>query len=164
MRMARASCARLVLTNVAFVVGCSMADVNEDVDSWFNPPPSELRNAVFRQGLKLGEDRCRSILEEKRSYAVGLLTDVSVVKLTKAEAARLTGASQSIIEAGQPYLIRGLYRNLATGRFYVYVLGTTVVVHHGSLVSGRVEMKRTALLVLLDEQPKKVFVYCSTAR
>jgi len=61
----------------------------------------------------------------------------------------------------KPYLVRGVYLNRITGRFLVYLLGDQVRVHHGSMGSRAVPMKRQALVVQLEAAPKEIYVTLS---
>ena len=94
----------------------------------------------------------------KRSWS-----DVSIIELSRQEAAEFTGGAPEEVPNTQPYLVRALYLNRETGRFSAYLAQDQLVVHHDSLGSSAVPMKRQALVLQLGRVPVKVFVSCSMA-
>jgi hypothetical protein len=104
------------------------------------------------------------VIESKEFNAERLLQDVSSVELTSQQAVEFIGKALPHVPGTKPYLTRGLYLNRGTGRFSVYVLADQLVIHHGSLGSSAVPMKRQALVLQLEQSPVEVFVYCSMAK
>jgi hypothetical protein len=104
------------------------------------------------------------VTESKEPDAERLLQDGSIVELTDQEAVELIGKVLPDALGTKPYLTRGLYLNRGTGRFSVYILEDQLVVHHGSLGSSPVAMKRQALVLQLEQSPAEVFVTCSIAK
>jgi len=129
-------------------------------DSWYNPPPE---GTPGRQWSELDRTRIHEVTESKEPDAERLLQDASIVELTDQEAVELIGKALPDAPGTKPYLTRGLYLNRGTGRFSVYILEDQLVVHHGSLGSSAVPMKRQALVLQLEQSPVEVFVICSMA-
>jgi len=131
-------------------------------DPWYSLPPKELRK--LSEWEKLDESRYREVLASKMPEAEALLQDVSYVELTEQQAADLVDKPLADIPGTKPYLVRGVYLNRITGRFFIYRLGDRVRVHHGSTGKKAVPMKRQALVVRLEQPPQELYVTCSMIR
>jgi hypothetical protein len=143
------------------LTSCSQQRAWTTEDSWYNPPPSE--SPLYWTWPELDRTRIYEVTESKEPDAERLLQDASIVALTDQEAIELIGKALPDAPGTKPYLTRGLYLNRGTGRFSVYILEDQLVVHHGSLGSSPVPMKRQALVIQLEQSPVEVFVTCSMA-
>jgi hypothetical protein len=63
----------------------------------------------------------------------------------------------------KPYLVRGLVLQEATGGFSVFQEGSTLWVSHGCLGGGPTSMKRRPIIILLEQEPKVVYLSVSMA-
>jgi hypothetical protein len=101
------------------------------------------------------------VRDELLSKAQSLLVDFGVKRISAEEAAEYAGRQ---LPAGAVYvLLRGIALNEGTGGFDVTVQGDSVSVHHGSLGRRPVPMLRRAIVAVLPEFPKTVYVSCSMA-
>jgi hypothetical protein len=144
------------------LISCSQQRAGAAEDLWYKPPPSE--SPLYWTWPELDRTRIHEVTESKEPDAERLLQDASIVELTDQEAVELIGKALADAPGTKPYLTRGLYLNRGTGRFSVYVLEDQLVVHHGSLGSSAVPMKRQALVLQLEQSPAEVFVTCSMAK
>jgi hypothetical protein len=131
-------------------------------DPWYKAPPSA--DPPYWSWPELDRTRIHEVIESKQPDAEQLLQDVSSVELTSQQAAEFIGEALPEVPGTKPYLTRGVYLSRGTGRFSAYILADQLVVHHGSLGSGNVPMKRQALVLQLEQSPVEVFVTCSMAK
>lgn len=143
------------------VTSCGRQQAWTDQDSWYTGPPS--REEPYWSSPELDRSRVHEVLESREAEAEALLQDVPATALTDGQAADLIGQPLPDVPGTTPYLVRGLYLNRGTGQFLVYVSGERLTVHHASMGSRTVPMKRQALVLQLEQSPEEVFVFCSMA-
>ena len=129
-------------------------------DSWHAPPPPpypfQCESLPAGQFVEVGSDafaRYASALEQSPAVALEL-----------GEVAGIAPTGFVVPLQGNPYLLRALFLNHATGRFGVCVSRSSVLVSHGSLGASPVPMRRSALLAFLETPPAQVYVSVSMAR
>ena len=140
---------------------CSARRSSTAEDSWYTGLPTE--SPLNRTCPELDPARIHEVTEASEPLAEQLLQDVSIVALTAEEAAAFVGAPLSEVPGTRPYLLRGVYLNRETGRWSVCILEDQLLVYHGALGSSAVPMKRQALVLQLEREPREVFVACSMA-
>ncbi|GEM_PF-2524958 len=124
-------------------------------DAWHQAPESAFDWPAAR------EIPCWEVAASRRDYAEKLLEKQSCILL---EDSRFVGVREVRPPAGtRLFLVRALYLHGETGDFDVHLLAGKLVVRHACL--GRIDMpmRRSALIVLLPEAPKRVDVTCSMA-
>jgi hypothetical protein len=89
-----------------------------------------------------------------------LLETADAVELSLAEANTMAGRELVPQGSKRPYLVRGVVLNRETGGFRIAVNGNDLLVYHGCLGGSPVPMKRQALIVMLPEKPRRIFVTC----
>ena len=101
--------------------------------------------------------------EEKRTVAVGLLTQVQIVELSYEEARLLEVDSRSILGTmgAKPFLVRGVSPNKA-GMCNATLQGATLSVFCGSLGDFSYELR--PVVVFLKQKPNSVWIGALTAR
>lgn len=153
---------RLLMTCILLsilLLGCRDDRAWTSADSWYHPPPSEVYPLTGWQPLDYSQ--IYQVTAAQQPAAEALLADAAVVELTPQQAADLIGRPLADHSNTKPYLVRGVYLN--QGGFSVQVKGQQILVSHGSLGHGPVEMKRQALVLQLKQLPQEVFVTCSMA-
>ena len=153
---------------IGMLVGCGRQHASSTQkawtaeDSWYTGLPSV--DPPYWSWPELDHARIHEVVESQQPEAETLLQNVSIVELTSQEAAEFIGEPLPEVPGAEPYLTRGVYLNRGTGSFSVYILEDRLVVHHGSLGSSAVPMKRQALVLQLERSPTEVFVACSMAQ
>jgi hypothetical protein len=100
---------------------------------------------------------------EKESRDPFFANSVSWMKEEAAKHRKTAANARSLKGKLKPYLVRALYLNEGTGRFYASVKDSTLSVSHGSLGHFAVPMKRRPVVIFLEKAPTKVYVSVSMA-
>jgi hypothetical protein len=130
------------------------------VDSWYRPPSDWTR---FRQAKALPDADVTQVSPALMASAEGQLRDAAWVKVTPDRASELAGHPMKAQADSSFFLVRAVFLNRGTGKFSVTLVGSELLVEHGSLGHSSAPMKRQALVVRLPQPPEVVFVSCSMA-
>lgn len=112
------------------------------------------KNLVPAGFVQIIDDRLQEV-------AQGFLKEKAWHELTAAEAKTFGGIAQRMSSERRLILLRGVVLNEATGAFEVYEQNEHVLVLHISLGKKPLPMRRKAIVALLQNKPKEVFVSCS---
>lgn len=102
------------------------------------------------------------VIEPRRQEAAGLLAKEACVAIGRERGMAFAGGVIPDIEGKKVCLIRGLAG--PTGKFTVYVQRDQVYVHHGGIGSTPPDLRRRALVVLLEVMPGEVLVGAGAKR
>jgi hypothetical protein len=129
------------------------------VDSWYHAPPTNLAG----KWTPVNPSDVHRIARNAWKKAEPLLRRQPIVGLSWPQAERLIGQRLARPAGMTPYLVRAVYFEKGAGRFSVSVLDDSLLVDHGSLGPWPVAMRRDALVVLLKDRPREVYVTCGGA-
>jgi hypothetical protein len=136
-----------ILAAIASITACTDAKTT----SWLHPPPKSLGTRYDRM---VDEAAYFEVPTSELASAEARLAEDSVVLLGDASA--FLGKKNAICESpASVYLVRAQFANGAGSRFNLYLVGTALVVSHFSL-GGNTRLKRTALIVCLEQKPLEV--------
>jgi hypothetical protein len=125
-----------------------------DVEPWPHPPSAGMRSAMPHE--KISEALFFEVPASRQDNAAYWHAKRSVIPVKKDVIQSFGQHNFQCATGMNPYLVRAVYENGGTGRYYVERFGTTLLVSHLSLgkPSG---VHRSALLVCLGFQPIEVF-------
>jgi len=145
---------------------CQSVEEAPKTDSWYAPIPEDYEISVldlFPESLVPHWEVPHSSFQKAERE----LEDTDLVEIDREVAAARYGLGfVGLPEEGRLFLLRALYFvPPGTGGFDVHFLEGNVVVFHVSLVPASVTVHRTrsAVIALLADRPKRVFVMCSAA-
>ncbi len=108
--------------------------------------------------------RIHEVRASNLAAAAKLLDTASWIELNPETARDLTGQPLPDSPPTKFYLVRAVYLNRGTGKFYIRTTNGYLWVAHGCLGARPVPMKRQPLVVQLEHPPKDVYVSCSMAQ
>lgn len=120
------------------------------VDAWLFPPSKGL---IVTEGAV--HPYFREVKGEGRAEAISLLGNTRSYRLSQIELSRMCDGEEN--HKGDPYLVRALMANPATGEFRVSYQDSLVFVQHGSLGRSSSPMVKRPLVVWLESAPKEVY-------
>jgi hypothetical protein len=136
-------------------------------DSWYRDMPAALIIDPVKKTVvewaKVDPAEVYQVTKPTWPKAESMLAKKAITLLSTDQARQLAGKPIVVPPRKKPYLVRAVYYERGTGKYYVSVLGTYLSVNHDSLGPWPAAMKRDALVVLLDTEPNEVFVTCGRA-
>lgn len=136
-------------------IGCAPERAWNTTDPWFDAP---------RESIKvlspLESERIDVVADPREADAEAMLLYTPFVELTPRQAEQFAGLPLRLVRGSRPYLFRAVYLN-SNGVFQVYhTRGNGLFIIHECLGNHTTTMKRQALILQLDEPPKRVWVVC----
>jgi hypothetical protein len=145
---------------LASLTGCTQPPTYQawsSADSWYHPPSEWAR---FRQAQGLPDADIVEVAPDHMTAAEKQLRELSCVEIPTDRASELTGRLIPS-RAGSLFLVRAVYLNRGTGKFMAVLVGSELLVEHGSLGHSAAPMRRQPLVVRLSQKPETVYVSCS---
>ena len=133
------------------------------IDSWYLEP-KQFSDYLHIKGTAVPEDRIFEVSDEFELEAERALENESVVAINNDRAKKTARNTFKATEGYTPFLVRGLFYSKATGKWRVYQHGERLQVAHNSLGGGQAEMRRQALVILLQSKPTVLYTFCSAVQ
>jgi len=143
----------LVGALAAIAVLCSTNAI-ADADDWQNPESLDFSASPNTQ--KVAPSEFVEVVASKVEVAISRLKSSAAIAQSADAIAYFGRSGFGCVAPKTPYLVRAVYRNGGTGMFELTYNEFGLLVGHGELGSPSA-LKRTALIVCLDNQPLQVF-------
>ena len=141
---------------IFLLCGCDAAWTTKD--SWYREPSRELSSQLS----PVDPAQFAPVLSANEKAAEQLLADRPFCAITVEQEKALLGRELPLPKGHQVFLLRGVCLNERTGGgFGVSAKDGYVLVYHWCMGHWPVPMKRRAVVVILAEPPREVFVSCS---
>lgn len=132
---------------ITLVVGCSSAQ------DWVRSPPAKLSKTSNWQNVshcEIKKEYLDSYLERLRSK--------SLIKVSPDLVKNLCTQPTSFANTKEAFIVRALFIGEHTGEYTVSSHEGSIWVNHESLASSSTKIKKSALVLLLDQAPDRVYV------
>jgi hypothetical protein len=127
-------------------------------DNWYRPYSG---SPLLQQKNLVPKGSVRPVPDNLQPEAQALLQNEAWRELSTSEASAFGVAGLLKSSKERLILLRGVVLNEATGAFEVYEQDGNVLVLHISMGKKAVPMRRKAVVAVLQNKPKEVFVSCS---
>lgn len=129
-------------------------------NDWLRAP--DAGSSSFAGSTELSGNAYSEVSASTLARALAMLADQPFVLLNQTSVADFSSGHFTCVFPQQPYLVRAVYQNEATGGFSVRIKDAALLVLHSSLGQPN-EKQKTALVVCLRSAPTDLFVSSSSA-